>query len=95
LGNRIFAVVSRGGRPDLAVPKLREVIAPVLLLVGGDDDTVIELNEMALDDLTTGEMEVIPGATHLFEEPGKLAEVARHAIRWFDSHLPKEQRKVA
>jgi putative phosphoribosyl transferase len=95
LGNRIFAVVSRGGRPDLAVPKLREVIAPVLLLVGGDDDTVIELNEMALDDLTTGEMEVIPGATHLFEEPGKLAEVGRHAIRWFDSHLPKDARKVA
>lgn len=95
LGQRIFAVVSRGGRPDLAVPKLREVVAPVLLIVGGDDETVIELNELALDDLTNGEMEVIPGATHLFEEPGKLAEVARHAVRWFNHHLPEASRKIA
>lgn len=91
LGSRIRAVVSRGGRPDLAAPDLPRVQAPTLLIVGGYDDVVIELNKDAYAELTTTkELEVIPGATHLFEEPGALEQVARLATRWFDKFLTGE-----
>ncbi|GAA2690473.1 dienelactone hydrolase family protein [Streptomyces aculeolatus] len=80
----IKAVVSRGGRPDLATDALPDVRAPVLLLVGGHDDTVIKLNEQAAQQLTAPhELHVIPGATHLFPEPGALEEVATAAANWF------------
>ncbi|HEX9184868.1 MAG TPA: alpha/beta family hydrolase [Burkholderiales bacterium] len=85
----IRAVVSRGGRPDLASrAALRKVRAPTLLVVGGDDTGVIELNEQAYAELG-GEkkLEIVPGATHLFEEPGKLEAVARLAAQWFTRHL--------
>lgn len=86
--SEVKAVVSRGGRPDLAEEKLAEVKAPVLLLVGGDDSVVIELNEKALVLLKcTKELTIIPGATHLFEEPGTLEEVARLACAWFQKWL--------
>jgi putative phosphoribosyl transferase len=88
MGGGIRAVVSRGGRPDLAGPRLGEVTAPTLLIVGGADETVLELNELALGALRcTKELAVIPGATHLFEEPGTLEQVASHAARWFARHL--------
>lgn len=84
----IQAVVSRGGRPDLAGPALRNVRAPTLLLVGGLDRTVLELNRRAAAELQgVQRVEVIPGATHLFEEPGKLEEVARLAADWFARYL--------
>src|SRR5579885_2572433 len=84
----VRAVVSRGGRPDLAGPALMRVHAPTLLIVGGADAPVIDLNERALG-LLEGEKElrIIPGATHLFEEPGALEEVARLAADWFARHL--------
>jgi len=86
---RVKAVVSRGGRPDLARDWLPLVNAPTLLIVGGDDDVVIELNESALRRLgsRTKELKIVPGASHLFEEPGKLEEVARLAAEWFERHL--------
>ncbi|MDV6343565.1 dienelactone hydrolase family protein [Nitrosomonas sp. Is37] len=85
LGNKITAVVSRGGRPDLAGEQaLREVNAPTLLLVGGADYGVIELNQQAYSLLNCEkQFTLIPGATHLFEEPGTLEQVARHAADWF------------
>ncbi|MFL5346411.1 MAG: dienelactone hydrolase family protein [Hyalangium sp.] len=84
----ILAVVSRGGRPDLAMPVLDRVRAPTLLLVGGADTEVLELNEQALDALWgLKEMRAIPGATHLFEEPGALEQVARFAADWFTKYL--------
>jgi dienelactone hydrolase len=85
----VRAVVSRGGRPDLAGAALPGVRCPVLLLVGGRDDVVLELNEMALEELGSGEKElvVVPGATHLFEEPGALDAVAGHAAEWFARYL--------
>jgi dienelactone hydrolase len=85
----IYAVVSRGGRPDLAGPALAQVCAPTLLIVGGHDPQVIALNQQALTHLR-GEKKlvIIPGATHLFEEPGALEEVARLARDWFLRHLP-------
>lgn len=80
----IAAVVSRGGRPDLAGAALPHVRAPTLLIVGGDDEPVITLNREALDALrTVKRLEIIPGATHLFEEPGTLEQVARLARDWF------------
>ncbi|MEO3845103.1 alpha/beta fold hydrolase [Streptomyces sp. B22F1] len=80
----VRAVVSRGGRPDLAAGALAEVRAPVLLLVGGRDDAVIKLNEEAAQQLTAPyELRVIPGATHLFPEPGALEEVGAAAADWF------------
>lgn len=84
----VGAVVSRGGRPDLAMPVLDLVKAPTLLIVGGDDVPVIALNREALAQLR-GEkkLEIIPGATHLFEEPGALEEVVRLARNWFRQHL--------
>ncbi len=88
LPDKVGAVVSRGGRPDLAEHRLAEVITPTLLIVGGLDTGVIGLNEEAAQRLR-GEHEVVivEGASHLFEEPGKLDEVAEHAVRWFDKHL--------
>jgi putative phosphoribosyl transferase len=84
----IGAVVSRGGRPDLAAEYLPAVEAPTLLIVGGDDDVVIELNQQALHRLRCRkELVIVPGATHLFEEPGTLEEVARIATVWFTRYL--------
>ncbi|MDG4795821.1 alpha/beta fold hydrolase [Micromonospora sp. WMMD1082] len=84
----VHAVVSRGGRPDLAGASLGQVRAATLLLVGGRDEQVITLNEQALDQLTApAELRVIPGATHLFEEPGALEQVADEAAGWFHDHL--------
>jgi putative phosphoribosyl transferase len=84
----VGAVVSRGGRPDLAGDALPKVQAPTLLIVGGNDDIVIELNAMARDRLRCEvKLEIIPGATHLFEEPGALEQVAKLASDWFSLHL--------
>ena len=84
----IMSVVSRGGRPDLAGSKLKDVRCPTLLIVGGDDDVVIDLNKEAMSQLTVEKkLIIVPGATHLFEEPGKLEEVAEHACNWFVKHL--------
>jgi dienelactone hydrolase len=92
----VGAVVSRGGRPDLAGAALRRVRAPTLLIVGGDDPVVIDLNEQALAQLAAEkELVIVPGATHLFEEPGKLAEVARLARDWFGRHLAPPGRTSA
>ena len=90
LGDRTRAVVSRGGRPDLASEQaLLKVSAPTLLLVGGYDDGVIDLNQLAYDQLRCEkEMVIVPGATHLFEEPGTLEAVAMRAAGWFAEHLP-------
>jgi putative phosphoribosyl transferase len=88
----VSAVVSRGGRPDLAGPTLPHVQAPTLLIVGGNDFPVIELNRAALAQLRCEkQLVIVPGATHLFEEPGALDEVARRAREWFERHL-KQQR---
>jgi len=84
----IRAVVSRGGRPDLAGSALAEVRAPTLLIVGGADRQVIALNRRALAQLTCeAHLEIVPGATHLFEEPGALEQVASLASKWFERHL--------
>jgi dienelactone hydrolase len=84
----VDAVVSRGGRPDLAGDALPKVQAPTLLIVGGNDDIVIELNEMARDQMRCAvKLEVVPGATHLFEEPGALEKVAKLASDWFVDHI--------
>jgi putative phosphoribosyl transferase len=83
----VAAVVSRGGRPDLAGDALPKVKAPTLLIVGGNDDIVIELNEQARDQLRCEvKLEIVPGATHLFEEPGALEKVAKLASDWFLLH---------
>ncbi len=84
----VGAVVSRGGRPDLAGDALPKVQAPTLLIVGGNDDIVIELNEMARDQMRCEvKLEIIPGATHLFEESGTLEQVAKLASDWFSLRL--------
>jgi pimeloyl-ACP methyl ester carboxylesterase len=84
----VFAVVSRGGRPDLAGEALRRVSAPTLLIVGSRDDVVLDLNRQAAAQVP-GECEVVvvDGATHLFEEPGTLEQVALLARQWFTDHL--------
>lgn len=88
LGSLIKAVVSRGGRPDLAKKVLNKVKTPTLLIVGGNDFGVIELNQEAYDLLEIEKkLEIIPGATHLFEEPGALEKVAHLAAEWFKKHL--------
>lgn len=84
----VRAVVSRGGRPDLAEDALPRVTAPTLLIVGGDDTPVIALNRLAMKRMTAeARLEIVPGASHLFEEPGTLEEVARLAAAWFRKHL--------
>jgi putative phosphoribosyl transferase len=84
----VGAVVSRGGRPDLAGDALPKVQVPTLLIVGGNDDIVIELNEMARDQMRCEvKLEIVPGATHLFEEPGALEEVAKLASDWFVNYI--------
>jgi dienelactone hydrolase len=88
LGEQIGAVVSRGGRPDLAGDALPKVKSPTLLIVGGLDYQVLRMNEDAYRQLRCEkELKVVPGATHLFEEPGTLEEVARLAAEWFQKHL--------
>jgi putative phosphoribosyl transferase len=88
LGEEIGAVVSRGGRPDLAGDALAKVKSPTLLIVGGLDYAVIRMNEDAYRQLRCEkELKIVPGATHLFEEPGALEEVARLAAEWFQRHL--------
>lgn len=88
LGDRIHAVVSRGGRPDLAGDALSEVTAPTLLIVGGNDHGVIELNEKALRKMRApASLQIIPGATHLFEEPGAMEQVTMLARDWFQRYL--------
>jgi len=84
LGDKVAAVVSRGGRPDLALARLPRVRAPTLLIVGGDDDAVLDLNRQAFAQLRCRkELAIVPGATHLFEEPGALEDAARRAGDWF------------
>lgn len=91
LGERIGAVVSRGGRPDLAHDALDQVSVPALLIVGGADIPVIELNEQALRRLREPKaLEIVPGATHLFSEPGALETVIEHAAAWFRTYLRTE-----
>ena len=87
----VAAVVSRGGRPDLAGPALSEVPQPTLLIVGGDDPEVLDLNRQVQDRLAgPNRLEVVPGATHLFEEPGALEQVAALARAWFATRLLHE-----
>lgn len=91
LGDGIRAVVSRGGRPDMAVGCLERVTAPTLLIVGGADRAVLALNEQAAAGLRCPhEIEVVPGATHLFEEPGALERVSELAADWFVTNLPPQ-----
>jgi pimeloyl-ACP methyl ester carboxylesterase len=94
LGRRIEAVVSRGGRPDLAGEALEQVKCPTLLIVGGLDAAVIQLNEQAYARMhCPRELKIIPQATHLFAEPGRLEEVARISAAWFRHHL-REKKKA-
>ena len=91
-GPTIGAVVSRGGRPDLAMAALSRVQSPTLLIVGGLDDVVIKLNRRAYEELNTEKhLAIVPGATHLFGEPGTLQEVARLAGQWFTRHLGRKR----
>ena len=86
--SNVKAIVSRGGRPDLAEPYLPSVTAPTLLIVGGHDEPVIEMNQAAYDLLTCEKkLIIVPGATHLFEEPGTLEQVAEQAVSWFQGYL--------
>jgi putative phosphoribosyl transferase len=93
LPDRVAAVVSRGGRPDLAGAALADVHAPTLLIVGGNDDVVIDLNKRAMAQMTAlVRLEIVPGASHLFEEPGTLEDVARLARDWFVRYLSRSPR---
>lgn len=93
--DHVDAVVSRGGRPDLAGEALARVQTPTLLVVGGEDGVVIRLNEEARRQMRAPvELKIVPGATHLFEEPGTLEEVARLAASWFDRYLGRARVKV-
>lgn len=88
LTDGITTIISRGGRPDLAGDFLSQVTAPTLLIVGGLDYQVIELNEFAKSQMQTScEIKIVPGATHLFEEPGKLDEVIKIVIKWLEKYL--------
>jgi putative phosphoribosyl transferase len=88
IGDRIGAIVSRGGRPDLAGEALDRILTPTLLIVGGADTGVIELNEEAFARLRGPKaLEIVPGASHLFPEPGALEAVMEHATRWFERYL--------
>ncbi|MRX63532.1 dienelactone hydrolase family protein [Maribacter luteus] len=94
LGPKIAAVVSRGGRPDMAIQDLSKVMAPTLLIVGGRDEAVIGKNEKAFEKLTCErKLEIIPQATHLFEETGKLQEVALLTTNWFAKYLVPQKMK--
>jgi pimeloyl-ACP methyl ester carboxylesterase len=99
--DKIAAVVSRGGRPDLAEDALSNVKAPTLLIVGGDDETVLALNRKAMAEMRcVTQLHVVPGATHLFEEPGALEQVVKVAAEWFSRHFETrssrpEQRAVS
>lgn len=97
LGEEAKAVVSRGGRPDMASPEvMATVTAPTLLLVGGLDDVVIDLNRQAYDQLRCKkELVIVPGATHLFEEAGTLEEVAHQAAAWFAHHLAAKSARLS
>ena len=91
LGDQIAAVVSRGGRPDLAGKALASVTAPTLLIVGSWDEPVIALNHEAYGKLKCKkDFRIVPGATHLFEEPGKLEQVAHLSADWFGQHMGGE-----
>lgn len=93
--NVVGAVVSRGGRPDLAADALRQVVAPTLLIVGGADEPVLGLNRSALAELRGAKrLDIVPGATHLFEEPGALEDVARRARGWFECYLAAPEARV-
>jgi dienelactone hydrolase len=93
-GQSIGAVVSRGGRPDLALPALASVEAPTLLIVGSLDETVLELNRQAYEKLKSQRhLAIVEGATHLFEEPGTLREVARLAADWFTRYLGNQRKR--
>ncbi|MFL6208727.1 MAG: dienelactone hydrolase family protein [Pyrinomonadaceae bacterium] len=95
VGDQIGAVVSRGGRPDLAGEALPRVKSPTLLIVGGYDEPVIRLNEEAYAQLRCEkELKIVPNASHLFEEPGTLEEVARLAAEWFQQHLQPQARET-
>jgi pimeloyl-ACP methyl ester carboxylesterase len=86
----VYAVISRGGRPDLAGPALTKVRAPTLLIVGGSDEPVIHFNQQALTQMPPAEdkqVVIVPGASHLFAEPGTLRYAARLAAEWFQTHL--------
>lgn len=86
---QVVAVVSRGGRPDLAEAALSEVKTPTLLIVGGNDIQVIDLNKRAMEQMQSEtQLKIVEGASHLFEEPGALEQVAELAGEWFESHLP-------
>jgi len=86
----VRAVISRGGRPDLAGDALPQVQAPTLLIVGGADDVVIDLNRRAMREMRANvDLQIVPGATHLFEEPGALEEVSRLAAEWCGRHLSR------
>jgi dienelactone hydrolase len=90
--DRVGAVVSRGGRPDLAGDALARVLAPTLLIIGGADRPVIQVNEEAKQRMSAKvRVEIVPGATHLFEEPGALAQVSRLALEWFVEHLTRKK----
>jgi pimeloyl-ACP methyl ester carboxylesterase len=90
MGKSIKAIVSRGGRPDLAMPILKDIKIPTLLIVGGNDDVVIELNKKAKAAIRgTCELKIVEGATHLFSEAGKLEIVSRLTAEWFDKYLKK------
>ncbi|MFE3483402.1 phosphoribosyltransferase, partial [Streptomyces anulatus] len=95
-GSRIAAVVSRGGRPDLAEPRLSAVRAPTLLIVGGHDQLVLDLNRQAQARLRCeSSLAVVPGATHLFEEPGALEKVTDLARDWFADHVAPASHAVS
>jgi dienelactone hydrolase len=95
IGKVVSAIVSRGGRPDLAGDALPVVKAPTLLIIGGLDYPVIELNRIAYAQLRCDkEIQIVPGATHLFEEPGTLEQVAHLAAEWFQRHLTRVERVV-
>ncbi|ULC57899.1 alpha/beta hydrolase [Flaviramulus sp. BrNp1-15] len=88
LGTKIKAIVSRGGRPDLAIPVLNKIQIPTLLIVGGNDDVVIELNKKAKNKIKgICEIKIVEGASHLFEEYGALDKVALYSANWFNSYL--------
>ena len=88
---KVAAVVSRGGRPDLAIDRLDQVLTPTLLIVGAADAQVIDLNQMALQHLCRGQMLIIPRAGHLFEEPGTLDRMAQEALSWFKIHFQESR----